>query len=116
MKSNRRRFVQTLGTGSAGLALGATLAAAPKELAAGNGKVKDNDGQVLLVGENIAVTQTQCGKVRGYHAPRHQLLSRHAVWSRYLRSQPLHAAAETEALDRRLPGALVGQFGAAEHG
>ena len=58
MKTNRRQFVQTLGTGSAGLALTATLAAGPHQAA--------NDGQLLLVGDNIAVTETQCGKVRGY--------------------------------------------------
>lgn len=66
MNSNRRRFVQTLGTGTAGLALAAPLAAAPKKPGARNGAAKDNDGQVLLVGDNIAVTQTEYGKVRGY--------------------------------------------------
>src|ERR1700761_5520653 len=61
MKSNRRRFVQTLGTGSAGIGLGAALSAVPVE-AAGKGQ----DEQVLLVGDNIAVADTQYGKVRGY--------------------------------------------------
>src|SRR4051794_15059652 len=61
MKSNRRRFVQTLGTGSAGIALGTTLAAAPQ-----NATAEGQDGQILLVGDNIAVVQTQYGKVRGY--------------------------------------------------
>ena len=61
MKSNRRRFVQTLGAGSAGATLGATLAAVPQEAAA-----KSPDEQVLLTGDNIAVAETQYGKVRGY--------------------------------------------------
>ena len=61
MKSNRRKFVQTLGTSSAGIALGASLEAAPKE-----SKAEGQDGPVLLVGDNIAVTQTEYGKVRGY--------------------------------------------------
>jgi para-nitrobenzyl esterase len=61
MKSNRRHFVQTLGTSSAGLALSSTLSATPKE-AIGKGF----DKQVLLVGDNIAVAETQHGKVRGY--------------------------------------------------
>ncbi len=61
MKSNRRQFVQTLGTSSAGMAFGATLAAAPKEAAA-----KGQDEQLLLVGDNIACADTQYGKVRGY--------------------------------------------------
>jgi len=61
MKSNRRRFVQTLGTGSAGIAVGATLAAVPQ-----NGMAEGQDGPILLVGDNIAVAETACGKVRGY--------------------------------------------------
>ena len=61
MKSNRRRFVQTLGTSSAGMALSATLTASPRDPVA-----KDQDGQVLLVGDKIALTETQYGKVRGY--------------------------------------------------
>jgi len=60
MKPNRRQFVQTLGTSSAGIALGATPAAPT------NAQAKGPDEQVLLVGDNIAVTDTQYGKVRGY--------------------------------------------------
>jgi para-nitrobenzyl esterase len=60
MRSNRRRFVQTLGTSSAGIAFGSALAAPPQASA------QDHDGPVLLVGDNIAVTQTEYGKVRGY--------------------------------------------------
>jgi para-nitrobenzyl esterase len=60
MKSNRRQFVQTLGTSSAGIALGTTLAAPTDALA------KGQEEQMLLVGDNIAVTETQYGKVRGY--------------------------------------------------
>ncbi len=61
MKSNRRQFVQTLGTSSAGIAFSATLAAAPQ-----NPFAEGRDGQILLVGDDIAVTQTEYGKVRGY--------------------------------------------------
>ena len=60
MKSNRRRFVQTLGTSSAGIVLGTTLEAAPRQA------VKAQDKQVLLVGDNIALAETEYGKVRGY--------------------------------------------------
>jgi len=60
MKPNRRQFVQTLGTSSAGIALGATPAAPT------NAQAKGPDEQILLVGDNIAVTDTQYGKVRGY--------------------------------------------------
>ena len=61
MKSNRRQFVQTIGTSSAGLALSATLAAAPQHDGPGG-----DDGPLLLVGDKIAVAQTENGKVRGY--------------------------------------------------
>src|SRR5579884_3702388 len=61
MKSNRRRFVQTFGTSSAGIALGATAVTASPHMAA-----EKQDKQSLFIGENIAVTQTQYGKVRGY--------------------------------------------------
>ncbi len=61
MKSNRRQFVQALGTSSAGMAVGATLAAAPTGAVA-----KGQDEQILLVGDNIALTNTQYGEVRGY--------------------------------------------------
>src|SRR5690349_4115918 len=62
MKSNRRRFIHALGAGSAGAAMvEAASAAAPAK-----GTSKGNEGQVLLVGDNIAVADTQYGKVRGY--------------------------------------------------
>ncbi len=62
MRSNRRRFIQTLGTSSAGMAIGAAATTAFAEDAA----AKSLDGQLLLVGDNIAVTNTEYGKVRGY--------------------------------------------------
>jgi para-nitrobenzyl esterase len=61
MRSNRRQFVRTLGTSSAGIALSSTLAAEAQSHA-----VEGGDGPVLLVGDNIALTQTEYGKVRGY--------------------------------------------------
>jgi para-nitrobenzyl esterase len=64
MKSNRRGFVQALGAGAASLTLGtkggATALAAP--VAAPKGE----DGPVLQIGEDIALAETQYGKVRGY--------------------------------------------------
>jgi len=61
MKSNRRQFMQTLGTSSAGIAL------ASAALPAGCSRAtSDSDKQVLFVGDNIAVADTQYGKVRGY--------------------------------------------------
>jgi len=62
MKSNRRSFLQSLGTSSAGLAIGAASMAADTETAI----AKPQDGPLLLAGDNIAVADTQYGKVRGY--------------------------------------------------
>ncbi|MFL6416053.1 MAG: carboxylesterase/lipase family protein [Bryobacteraceae bacterium] len=62
MNSNRRQFVQTIGSSSAGIALGGTIASAAPSAKTGT----THDGQVLLVGDNIAVANTQYGKVRGY--------------------------------------------------
>lgn len=62
MKSNRRRFMQVLGTSSAGIAMSGAANAAGSAKA----PVKGNDGQLLLVGDKIALTDTQYGKVRGY--------------------------------------------------
>lgn len=62
MKSNRRQFIGTLGTGSAGIAIGGGAAAISEQEAV----AKDQDAQLLFAGDNIALTNTQDGKVRGY--------------------------------------------------
>src|SRR5690348_16048966 len=61
MKSNRRKFIQALGTGSAGVAF-TTAASGAKAPGAARG----SDEQLLQVGDEIAVADTQYGKVRGY--------------------------------------------------
>jgi para-nitrobenzyl esterase len=66
MRSDRRRFMQAVGAGSAGIAIGAAAmstgcSTAPKEVAA-----EGANGQILQVGDNIAVASTEYGKVRGY--------------------------------------------------
>jgi para-nitrobenzyl esterase len=60
MKASRRDFIQSLGLGSASLSLGHY-----------NSYSKDSksislDDQQLFVGDNIAVANTQYGKVRGF--------------------------------------------------
>jgi para-nitrobenzyl esterase len=62
MKANRRQFFQTVGAGVAGLSLtpafvSSSCTKAPKH---------QGDDQVLFIGDNIAVTHTTYGKVRGY--------------------------------------------------
>ncbi len=67
MQSNRRQFIQTLGTSSAGIAVGAaavTTAAcsrSPQDAIAAT-----QSEPVLQCGDDIAVANTEYGKVRGY--------------------------------------------------
>jgi para-nitrobenzyl esterase len=63
MKTSRRKFIQRLGVGAAGLSL-----VSPKVLGSFSAPVvkANKSKQVLYVGDNIAVTDTTHGKVRGY--------------------------------------------------
>ena len=64
MRSNRRRFFQAVGTGAAGMTIGGSGMAAAS---AGSDKAgTEEDGPVLQIGDDIAVADTQYGKVRGY--------------------------------------------------
>src|SRR5262249_39833456 len=65
MTSSRRRFFQALGTGAASLTFGGR--AVPSVLAdAARAGGDAADGPALLIGEDVAVADTQHGKVRGY--------------------------------------------------
>ena len=59
MKSNRRNFIQSLGLGAATLSVGSSPLNSP--LAAAS-----SDDQLLFVGDNIAVADTEYGKIRGF--------------------------------------------------
>jgi para-nitrobenzyl esterase len=59
MKSNRRNFIQSLGLGAATLSVGSSPLNSP--LAASS-----SDDQLLFVGDNIAVADTEYGKIRGF--------------------------------------------------
>lgn len=65
MKSNRRNFIKTMGAGATGIALGTTAVTAAS-CASTTIKKDEEDGQVLFIGDNIAVANTTYGKVRGY--------------------------------------------------
>lgn len=54
-----------MGAGAAGLTLGTTAMSLAGSCAA-PGKQETEDGQVLLIGDDIALADTQYGKVRGY--------------------------------------------------
>ena len=60
MKASRRDFIQSLGLGSASLSLGQYNSYSK------DSKAVSLDDQQLFVGDNIAVANTQYGKVRGY--------------------------------------------------
>ncbi|RVU24016.1 carboxylesterase/lipase family protein [Sandaracinomonas limnophila] len=61
MKSNRRNFIQSFGLGAAALGIGSQTA-----LADTSAKSTTDDGQVLFVGDNLSLANTQYGKVRGF--------------------------------------------------
>jgi para-nitrobenzyl esterase len=64
MKSSRRNFIQSLGVGAVGV--GATSTSmAHSNLPPKPSKSADDD-QILFVGDNIAVANTEHGKVRGF--------------------------------------------------
>ena len=62
MKSNRRAFVRNIGVGTAGL----TIASTPFAFSSAPKTVGKDDGQKLFIGDDIAVTDTTNGKVKGY--------------------------------------------------
>lgn len=59
MKSNRRNFIQSLGLGAATLSVGSSPLNSPTAAASA-------DDQLLFVGDNIAVADTEYGKIRGF--------------------------------------------------
>ncbi|HYQ56202.1 MAG TPA: carboxylesterase family protein, partial [Draconibacterium sp.] len=63
MKTNRRNFFQTVGVGTAGLGLTSIL---PKTAMAAPDETPKSKDQILFIGDDIAVADTQYGKVKGY--------------------------------------------------
>lgn len=63
MKSNRRKFFQTVGVGAAGLTIGP---AALSMASCNPASREEEDSQILFIGDNIALADTQYGKVKGY--------------------------------------------------
>jgi para-nitrobenzyl esterase len=65
MKSDRRKFIQTIGAGTAGLTLGTTAFSVTSCTPPSNKKTEE-DGQIIFIGDNIAGAETTYGKVRGF--------------------------------------------------
>ncbi len=63
MNSGRREFFKLAGTGVAGIALSSPLALTS---CATDQAAKTTDGQVLFIGDDIAIVDTQYGKVKGF--------------------------------------------------
>jgi para-nitrobenzyl esterase len=65
MKSSRRSFFKTMGAGAAGIGLGST-AISLSSFTSPVVKKEKEDGQVLFIGDNIALADTLYGKIKGY--------------------------------------------------
>lgn len=63
MANTRRNFLQKLGFGTTALGLTSTL---PLAATTSENTQAAEDGQVLFIGDNIAIANTQYGKVRGF--------------------------------------------------
>jgi para-nitrobenzyl esterase len=63
MKPTRRNFIQSLGVGVAGLGISQQAVANASETKSAKPAADD---QVLFVGDNIAIANTEHGKVRGF--------------------------------------------------
>ena len=73
MHTNRRKFLGSLGIGAAGVTLGSAAGATPQRRprrvpaqSRPRPSTREADGPILQVGNDIAITDTTSGKVRGY--------------------------------------------------
>jgi para-nitrobenzyl esterase len=65
MRTNRRHFIRNAGAGFAGITIGTSAFSMSSDKAVQNTVDKEDD-QILLIGDDIALTDTQYGKVKGY--------------------------------------------------
>lgn len=66
MATNRRKFFQTMGVGAAGVGLASTLPLASCVSSSAQSAAAEDDGQVLFIGDDVAITDTVYGKVQGF--------------------------------------------------
>jgi para-nitrobenzyl esterase len=66
MKTNRRDFFQTMGAGAAGFGLATTLPLAACATPGASDSSVEEDGQILFIGDDIAIAETVYGKVKGF--------------------------------------------------
>ena len=65
MKTNRRKFFKTMGVGTT-LGLAAPLSLLSSESSVQRNADAKDDGQILFIGDNVAMADTVYGKVRGF--------------------------------------------------
>lgn len=65
MKTDRRAFFQTLGTGTAGLGLSTAFMATACTSADKGDNAGNSEDQILFIGDDIAIAETVYGKVQG---------------------------------------------------
>ncbi|HET6544040.1 MAG TPA: carboxylesterase family protein [Chryseolinea sp.] len=65
MKTNRRKFFKVMGAGTS-LGFAAPLSLISPEASAQNNVAAKEEGQVLFIGDNVALANTLYGKVRGF--------------------------------------------------
>ena len=117
MRTNRRKFFAKAGVSAAALTLATSQGAAAAPAQTRTRGVRARQGRPDP--QDRRRHRRRRHRLRQgprLHPARHPLLPRHALRRRHVRRQPLHAAAEAEAVDRRLSDAVVGQHRAAEHG
>ena len=114
MKTNRRQFIQTMGASTAGLTLGG--AALSLTSCASNKSTEGNDEQTLFIGDNIAIADTEYGKVQGYILRNIYYFFRYSLWSRYIRCQQVHAPTKAGTMDRYLSRVMVGKHCSPKYG
>lgn len=74
MKSNRRKFLQNIGAVTAGLTFGSTTPVVTS-CTTNPESNEDEDGQIIFIGDKIAIAETTYGKVRGFiHKDIHNFL------------------------------------------
>jgi para-nitrobenzyl esterase len=64
MKTDRRKFIQTIGAGTAGLTVSTSIISGSSCSSSSN--QTEEDGQIIFIGDNIAIAETTYGKVRGF--------------------------------------------------
>ena len=119
MHMDRRQFVKNLGLGTASLSMG-SLVTASSCAPSGDSSLKQNvkegeDGQFLFIGDDIAIAQTEYGKVQGYllnHVYTFLGVPYGADTSGKNRFMP----PQTRAVDRCETGGFLWEYGAATYG